>query len=41
MKPNQIWNKYICPAIEYTVYTVAGLAIAAMVYATIVILLVM
>lgn len=40
MKPNKFWNKYICPAIEFVVYAVAGLALAAMLYVTIVILLV-
>ena len=41
MKPNKIWNKYICPAIEFVVYAVAGLAVAAMFYLAIVLLLVM
>lgn len=29
MKPNQIWNKYICPAIEITIKTAVVLGTVA------------
>ena len=29
LKPNQIWNKYICPAIEVTVQVAVGLGVFA------------
>lgn len=38
LKPNQIWNNYICPAIEYTGYGIGIAVSVAAIYLSLVVI---